>query len=145
MLDDLFTYRLQVDRYLTVTNASNHECDLDWFRTHAKNFDDVEVTDRLDDYAMLAVQGPRARELVQTISDTPLPRRMTAATLRLAGAEVLVCGTGYTGEDGVELLIAPSDAPGCGMSSCAAAPPLRDWPHATHCVWRCASTCMATI
>ena len=60
---------------------------------------------------MLAVQGPRAREIVQAISDAPLPARMTAATRRLAGAEVLVCGTGYTGEDGVELLLAPARRP----------------------------------
>jgi aminomethyltransferase len=111
VLDDLFTYRLEAGRYLTVTNASNHERDFDWFRTHAAEFGDVEVSDRLDDYAMLAVQGPRAREIVQAISDTPLPGRMTAATRRLAGAEALVCGTGYTGEDGVELLLAPADAP----------------------------------
>jgi aminomethyltransferase len=111
VLDDLFTYRLAPDRYLTVTNASNHERDLAWFRTHAAAFDEVEVSDSLDDYAMLAVQGPRAREIVQAISDTPLPARMAAATRRLAGAEALVCGTGYTGEDGVELLLAPADAP----------------------------------
>jgi aminomethyltransferase len=111
VLDDLFTYRLEADRYLTVTNASNHEQDLDWFRAHARDFPEVEVADRLDDYAMLAVQGPRARELVQAISDAPLPSRMTAATRHLAGAQALVCGTGYTGEDGVELLLAPEDAP----------------------------------
>jgi aminomethyltransferase len=111
VLDDLFTYRLEADRYLTVTNASNHEQDLDWFRAHARDFPEVEVADRLDDYAMLAVQGPRARELVQAISDAPLPARMTAATRHLAGAQALVCGTGYTGEDGVELLLAPEDAP----------------------------------
>jgi aminomethyltransferase len=111
VLDDLFTYRLEADRYLTVTNASNHQRDLAWFRTHAEGFADVQVTDRLDDYAMLAVQGPLAREIVQAISDAPLPSRMTAATRRLAGAQALVCGTGYTGEDGVELLLAPEDAP----------------------------------
>jgi aminomethyltransferase len=111
VLDDLFTYRLEPDRYLTVTNASNHVRDLDWFRAHAAAFADVEVADRLDDYAMLAVQGPGARELVQAISDAPLPPRMTAATRRLIGAQVLVCGTGYTGEDGVELLASPRDAP----------------------------------
>jgi aminomethyltransferase len=111
VLDDLFTYRLAPDRYLTVTNAANHEQDLDWFRAHVEGFADVQVTDRLEDYAMLAVQGPRARELVQGISDAPLPSRMTASTRRLAGVEVLVCGTGYTGEDGVELLVAPDDAP----------------------------------
>jgi aminomethyltransferase len=111
VLDDLFTYRLEADRYLTVTNAANHERDLAWFQQHAEDFDDVRVADRLDDYAMLAVQGPRARELVQAVSDAPLPARMTATTRHLMGAKILVCGTGYTGEDGVELLASPRDAP----------------------------------
>jgi aminomethyltransferase len=110
VLDDVFTYRLDAERYLTVTNAANHARDLAWFEEHVQGVEDVEVLDRFDDFAMLAVQGPRAREIVQMISDTPLPRRMTAATRRLGGAEVLVCGTGYTGEDGVELLCAPQDA-----------------------------------
>jgi aminomethyltransferase len=111
VLDDLFTYRLDVDRYLTVTNASNHAGDLAWFRTHALGMDGVEVTDRIADWAMLAVQGPLAREIVQAISDSPLPARMSAEFRHMAGAEVLVCGTGYTGEDGVELLCRPEDAP----------------------------------
>ncbi|HST56752.1 MAG TPA: glycine cleavage system aminomethyltransferase GcvT [Solirubrobacteraceae bacterium] len=112
VLDDLFTYRLESHRYLTVTNAANHERDLQWFRDHARSSGfDVQVEDRIADYAMLAVQGPRAREIVQAISDGLLPARMTAGERRLAGAQVLVCGTGYTGEDGVELLAAPADAP----------------------------------
>ena len=118
VLDDLFTYRLADERYLTVTNAANHERDLDWFRACARRLSaaespaaHVEVEDRLADYAMLAVQGPRARAIVQELADEPLPARMTATTQRLAGADVLVCGTGYTGEDGVELLLAPADAP----------------------------------
>ncbi len=110
VLDDLFTYRLAPDRWLTITNAANHERDLEWWRAHADEFD-ARVDDRIDDYAMLAVQGPRAREVVQALSDEPLPARMTASTGRLAGAEMLVCATGYTGEDGVELLLAPADAP----------------------------------
>ncbi len=110
VLDDLFTYRLQADRYLTVTNAANHAPDLDRFRAHAGAFADVEVSDRIDDYAMLAVQGPLARGIVAAISDAPLPERMSAAGRRLAGHEVLVCGTGYTGEEGVELLCAPEHA-----------------------------------
>jgi aminomethyltransferase len=57
------------------------------------------------------VQGPIAREIVQAIADLPLPERMTTATLRIAGGDVLVCGTGYTGEDGVELLCSPEHAP----------------------------------
>jgi aminomethyltransferase len=110
VLDDLFTYRLGAERFLTVTNAANHARDLEWWRAHAGGFD-AQVRDRLDAYAMLAVQGPRAREVVQAISDSPLPPRMTAAECVLGGARVLVCGTGYTGEDGVELLPAPADAP----------------------------------
>jgi aminomethyltransferase len=110
VLDDLFTYQVEPDRYLIVTNASNHERDLAWFRSHADGFD-AQVRDRIEDYAMLAVQGPLSREIVQAISDTPLPARMTVGTRRLSGADVIVCGTGYTGEEGVELLVAPEDAP----------------------------------
>jgi aminomethyltransferase len=111
VLDDLFTYQVEPDRYLTVTNASNHDSDLAWFRAQADASGlDAYVLDRISDYAMLAVQGPLAREIVQAISDTPLPARMTAGTRRLSGADVLVCGTGYTGEEGVELLVAPEDA-----------------------------------
>ncbi|HEY2719773.1 MAG TPA: glycine cleavage system aminomethyltransferase GcvT [Solirubrobacteraceae bacterium] len=111
VLDDLFTYRLDTDRYLTVTNAANHVQDLEWFQRHAGDFPEVEVIDRIDDYAMLAVQGPLARGIVQAISDAPLPARMIAANRRLAGHQALVCGTGYTGEDGVEILCRPADAP----------------------------------
>jgi aminomethyltransferase len=110
VLDDLFTYRLGADRYLTVTNAANHEKDLAWFQAHAGPFD-AEVADAHERYAMLAVQGPRARELVQAVADAPLPERMTAGRRVLAGRQVLVCGTGYTGEEGVELLCEPDDAP----------------------------------
>ncbi len=109
VLDDLFTYRLGEDRWLTVTNAANHGRDLEWFEANAAGFE-VEVKDRIEDYAMLAVQGPNARARVQPLCDIDLPERMTATTASLAGAKMLVCGTGYTGEDGVELLLAPADA-----------------------------------
>jgi aminomethyltransferase len=106
VLDDLFSYKLADDRWLTVTNAANHERDLAWLREHASGFD-VELRDRIDDYAMLAVQGPEARALV----GGELPPRMTIAQQAVFGVEALVAGTGYTGEDGVELLLAPADAP----------------------------------
>jgi aminomethyltransferase len=109
VLDDLLTYRLGPDEYLTVTNAANHERDLEWFRRHADGFD-AEVADARDRYAMLAVQGPGAREAVQAIADSPLPQRNAVARRLLAGRPALVCGTGYTGEDGVEVLCAPEDA-----------------------------------
>jgi aminomethyltransferase len=109
VLDDLFTYRLADDRYLTVTNASNHERDLAWFRDHADGFD-CDVGDRLSDWAMLAVQGPDARSIVAGVADAELPARMRTATLGVAGGECLVCGTGYTGEAGVEILTPPAHA-----------------------------------
>jgi glycine cleavage system T protein (aminomethyltransferase) len=111
VLDDLFTYRLDLERYLTVTNAANHERDLAWFSAHAAGVAEVQVSDRIEEWAMLAVQGPLAREIAQAISDSPLPARMSAGPRRLAGAAAIVCGTGYTGEDGVELLCSPDDAP----------------------------------
>jgi aminomethyltransferase len=109
ILDDLFTYRLGDDRYLTVTNAANHERDYEWFAAHATSFD-AGVRDAIDDYAMLAVQGPEARAIVARVAEGELPSRMHTARLPLAGAEALVCGTGYTGEDGVELLLSPQHA-----------------------------------
>jgi aminomethyltransferase len=110
VLDDLFTYRLGEREFLTVTNAANHERDLEWFRAHAEGFD-ADVLDRAAEFAMLAVQGPAARGLVEGLADGPLPPRFHTAERRLCGAPALVCGTGYTGEDGVELLLAPADAP----------------------------------
>jgi aminomethyltransferase len=110
ILDDLFTYRLGAERYLTVTNAANHDRDVGWLKSHAGSFD-VEVADRHADFAMLAVQGPGAREAVQAVSGGPLPARMSAGERVLAGADALVCGTGYTGEDGVEIMISPDAAP----------------------------------
>jgi aminomethyltransferase len=111
VLDDLFTYRLGDEDYLTVTNASNHDKDLAWFQNEANGFD-AEVLDRADDYAMVAVQGPDARALVAQLADGELPRRFHTTQIDVAGSPALVCGTGYTGEDGVELLVAPELAPG---------------------------------
>jgi aminomethyltransferase len=110
VLDDLFTYRLGPDRFLTVTNASNHERDFAWFEQHAEGFD-AQVKDARDDWAMLAVQGPEARAAVERLAQGELPKRMRTAELAVAGVDCLVCGTGYTGEDGVELLIPPGGAP----------------------------------
>src|SRR4029079_18727371 len=71
---------------------------------------DAEVADARERFAMVAIQGPRAREIVQSIAAAPLPARRTAETRTLVGRRALVCGTGYTGEDGVEVLLAPEDA-----------------------------------
>jgi aminomethyltransferase len=109
VLDDLFTYRLDDGRFLTVTNASNHDKDLAWFREQAAGYD-VEVRDAHGDWAMLAVQGPRARAALDRVTDDELPPRMRTAERRVAGVDALVCGTGYTGEDGCELMLPPDGA-----------------------------------
>jgi aminomethyltransferase len=109
ILDDLFTYRLDDLRYLTVTNAANRDRDFAWLAEHAEGFE-AEVQDAGNRYAMLAVQGPLARELVAGLADAELPHRMRVAELEVAGETTLVCGTGYTGEDGVELLLDPNRA-----------------------------------
>ncbi len=109
ILDDLFTYRLAECHFLTVTNAANHERDLVWFQAHAADFD-ADVIDCAAEFAMLAVQGPDARALVHGLADGPLPPRMHCCERTVAGVPMLVCGTGYTGEAGLELLLAPEFA-----------------------------------
>jgi aminomethyltransferase len=110
VLDDLISYRLGEDRWLTVTNAANHESDLEQFAAVSHSFDAL-VRDAADRWAMLAVQGPRARAIAASALGIELPERMHARELRIGGAGAIACGTGYTGEDGVELLVDPGAAP----------------------------------
>jgi aminomethyltransferase len=110
VLDDLFAYRLGGDRYLLVTNSANHETDLAWLGRWSREFE-VSVRDVADRYAMLAVQGPQARGILSRALGVELPPRMRVATARIGGRPALACGTGYTGEDGVELLLDPDAAP----------------------------------
>ena len=110
VLDDVITYRLAECEYLTVSNAANHERDLAWFSSHARGYN-ADVIDLIDRFAMLAVQGPEARAIVDELADGPLPIRMRVCERSVGSRPVTICGTGYTGEDGVELLLDPADAP----------------------------------
>src|SRR3954447_9563987 len=83
VLDDLFTYRLP-DRFVTVTNAANHEKDLAWFRDHAGDLD-VDVRDAPSACAMLAVEGPDAGGIVAGLTGGEPPPRMRTADLKVAG------------------------------------------------------------
>jgi aminomethyltransferase len=109
VLDDLFLYRLAEDRFLVVTNAANHPRDTAWMQEHAQDID-ADVSDCQAHFAMLAVQGPNARGLVQRLADGKLPSRLHCCQRTVAEVPLLVCGTGYTGEDGVELLCDPDQA-----------------------------------
>ena len=110
VIDDLFAYRLADERYLLVTNSANHATDLTWLGRWSRGYD-VAVRDVADRYAMLAVQGPHARAIVAATLNVDLPPRMRVAAIRAGGRPALACGTGYTGEDGVELLLDPEAAP----------------------------------
>ena len=110
VIDDLFVYRLGHDRYLVITNAGNHDADLARFGLVARDFD-VYVRDASANYAMLAVQGPNARRILEHTLHLDLPPRMKVGARQVGRRPSIVCGTGYTGEDGVELLIDPEIAP----------------------------------
>jgi aminomethyltransferase len=110
VLDDLYAYRLGGDRYLLVTNSANHESDLAWLGRWSRGAD-VAVRDVAERYAMLAVQGPHARTILAGALGIDLPPRLRVATVRVGNRPALACGTGYTGEDGVELLLDPEVAP----------------------------------
>jgi aminomethyltransferase len=109
VLDDLFAYRLGGDRYLIVTNAANHEADLAWLGRWSRGFETI-VRDVADRYAMLAVQGPHARAVLGRTLGIEPPPRMRAEHVRVGARPAIACGTGYTGEDGVELLLDPEVA-----------------------------------
>jgi aminomethyltransferase len=109
VIDDLFAYRLGTDRFLVVTNASNHETDLQWLGRWSRDYD-VAVRDVADRYAMLAVQGPHARTVVAATLKIDLPERFHVVAQNVGRRPALICGTGYTGEDGVEMLIDPEVA-----------------------------------
>ena len=109
VLDDLFTYRLADDRYLTVTNAANHEQGPRLVRSATAEGFDVEVTDAADRLRDARRPGPAAPASSSRRSPTArCPTRFRAGERRCSPARrMLVCGTGYTGEDGVELLLRP--------------------------------------
>jgi aminomethyltransferase len=103
IVDDLIVYRLDPHRYLLVVNASNREADFEWLREREIRGSDVR--DVSDDYALLAVQGPRAIERLG-LPDAPA---FTWHEGELDGVEVMVNYTGYTGERGVELMTMADD------------------------------------
>ena len=105
IVDDLIVYRLEPGRYLLVVNASNRETDFRWIREREIRGSDVR--DASDEYALLAVQGPRSIERL----GLPEAPAFTWAMGELDGIEVMVNRTGYTGEPGVELMVMEDEAP----------------------------------
>ena len=110
VVDDVFVYRRN-DDYMVVVNAANRKKDLRWMAQQAKGFD-VQVTDVSDETYMLALQGPKAEEILQRITDVDLSKveRFTSVAARVAGILTLIGRTGYTGEDGFELFFNVDEA-----------------------------------
>ncbi len=102
-IDDIINFWLADQDFMVVMNASRHEDDLEHLEEHARN-KDVTVVDETDDTVMIAVQGPEARNLVATLGELPNAPRFGVVRTTLEGVAVLVSRTGYTGEDGVELI-----------------------------------------
>jgi aminomethyltransferase len=121
VVDDLLVYMRGQDDYFLCINAGNIAKDLAWIRAQAAGFA-VTITDRCADYALLAVQGPRAAEIVQSLTGAKLGLvkyyHFTEGTV--AGVHCLISRTGYTGEDGFELYHAAGDAVGLAEAILAA-------------------------
>jgi aminomethyltransferase len=104
IVDDLIAYRLEPGRYLLIVNASNREADFQWLKE--REIPGSDVRDVSDEYALLAVQGPRSVERLG-LDDASA---FTFAMQELDGIECMVNRTGYTGERGVELMVPAEDA-----------------------------------
>jgi len=104
IVDDLIAYRLEACRYLLIVNASNREADFGWLKE--REISGSDVRDISDEYALLAVQGPHALEKL----GLPAAPAFTFAETKLDGVDSMVNRTGYTGEEGVEILCMAEDA-----------------------------------
>ncbi|HET8998903.1 MAG TPA: glycine cleavage system aminomethyltransferase GcvT [bacterium] len=106
VIDDLLVYHVGRDHFMLVVNAANTVEDLAWIREHAAG--DVRITDRTAEIALLALQGPRAQEVLARLTAAPLEAIRYYWFLdgvEVAGRRALVSRTGYTGEDGFELYV----------------------------------------
>ncbi|WP_224361962.1 glycine cleavage system aminomethyltransferase GcvT [Hyalangium versicolor] len=108
-VDDIVAYRFSPERIFICVNSSNREKDFAWMQSHAQG---VKPVDRSDEFAQIAVQGPKAPGLVQRLTKADLSKvgtyRFTEG--EVAGVKCIISRTGYTGEDGFELYCAANEA-----------------------------------
>lgn len=111
IVDDLIVYKLGDERYFVVVNASNREKDVEHMKKQL--FGDVKFEDISDTVAQIALQGPRSHEIISKLaSATDIPEKYYSCreNVKVAGINCILSKTGYTGEDGYELYLSPSDA-----------------------------------
>ena len=113
-VDDILVHRTGQDEYLLVVNAANTDKDLAYLADLASSEDGVDVLDRSSDWAQLAIQGPLAQEILQPLTAVDLAgiKYYRFEWGEVAGCHGLIARTGYTGEDGFEVYVEPSAAPG---------------------------------
>jgi aminomethyltransferase len=109
-VDDILVHRIAADHYFLCVNAANAEKDLEWIRSHTSG--DVEVLDRSDMYAELALQGPASATVLSRLAgEAPtLLKRYRFLIGKVDGVRAIIARTGYTGEDGFELYVPPHEA-----------------------------------
>ena len=109
-VDDLLVHRFSAEHYFLCVNAANQENDFEWIRAH--NPFDAEPRLVSADYAQLAIQGPQALPTAQALAPADLSAIRYYRFIRgeFAGAPAIIACTGYTGEDGFEVYIPPSEA-----------------------------------
>ena len=110
-VDDIIVYRFSASRYLLVVNASNRAKDVAWLQSRGPT--GCDVNDRSDELALLALQGPKAASILQRLTPSELGSvgyyKFTTGTV--LGLPATMARTGYTGEDGFELMVSSADAP----------------------------------
>ena len=104
LIDDLIIYRLNAEKFLIVHNAARVDEDINWMARHVGD-SDVEIINESHNYSMIAVQGPKACEYIEKLGLKDLPKFFSIKQDKLFGYDVWVSRTGYTGEDGVELIM----------------------------------------
>ena len=104
LIDDLIIYKLGILEYLVICNASRIDEDLNWMVRNSKGFD-VKIDNQSHNYSLLAVQGPKADALMRKLGLSDYQESFTIKPETIAGIKLLVSRTGYTGEDGYEILV----------------------------------------
>ncbi|WP_286760799.1 glycine cleavage system aminomethyltransferase GcvT [Salegentibacter sp. UBA1130] len=111
IVDDLIVYRINSEKYLLVVNASNIDKDWNWIAQH--NTMDATMRDMSDEFSLLAIQGPKAAEAMQSLTDVDLSNMKfyTFEVAEFAGIDkVIISATGYTGSGGFEIYFKNEDA-----------------------------------
>jgi aminomethyltransferase len=111
-LDDVIVYRMAGSHFLLVVNAANAGKDYAWIAEHAKNIGDVAAVDSSSRYALISIQGPASREVLQPLTAVDLGelRYYWFTHGEVSNARAMIARTGYTGEDGFEIFVPPNMA-----------------------------------